>query len=132
MDIYKYTYMEKKTNRTSIFHFYLCSMSIFIDINLYILYYYIIVHNIYVCLHFHFNLKFLPKKITTPLRFQDHSFESCFCYSHSYDWRIAKNLDSSSSRVLRLEKFVNSTSVLTDHHVFQVSVDIDLKIGMAL
>ncbi len=50
------------------------------------------------------NLKFPPNKIVTESRFQGHAFELCFWYSHRYEWWIAKNLDSRSSRVFRPAK----------------------------
>jgi hypothetical protein len=55
-------------------------------IYIYMLYYIIILHEIYIRLHFHFNLKLPPNKITTQSRFQGHTFELCFWDSPSYEW----------------------------------------------
>jgi hypothetical protein len=55
-------------------------------------------------LTFFFILKFPPNKNTTQSKFQGHAFESCFWQSRDYEWWIAKNLDSRSSRVFRSKK----------------------------
>jgi hypothetical protein len=80
-----------------------------------ILFYYIFVHDIYVCLHFHFNLKLPPKK-------SQHSqdFRVMLLEQSQLRMVICKNLDSRSSWVFRLTKigvFQLSTDRLRDDEI---------------